>query len=86
MSKDLKAKQKDLDKLFKQQTLEITDKEKATYAFFSGLIMGWTSRLEKLTPKGHNVETFKIIEDMKQESYRLAKLAGLSFKFEGKKK
>ena len=49
MSEDLKAGQKDLDDLIKQQELEITDKEKGTYAFFSGLIMGWTSRLQKLT-------------------------------------
>ena len=77
MSEDLKTKQKELDELMKNQELKITDKEKGTYAFFSGLIMGWTSRLEKLTPKGHNVETFKLIEDMKFESYRLAKLAGV---------
>ncbi len=77
MSEDLKAGQKDLDNLIKQQELEITDKEKGTYAFFSGLIMGWTSRLQKLTPTGHNVETIKLIEDMRIESLRLSKLAGL---------
>jgi len=59
---------------------EITQKEKGTYAFFSGLMLGWSSRLEDLTKDEfgkHDVATFKLIQDMKEESGRLAKLAGL---------
>lgn len=67
---------KDLEReLEKVTTTQKSDK--ANTAFISGMIMGWASRLQKLTPKGHNVETFKLIDDMKEESKRLAELAGV---------
>ena len=61
-------------------TKKPTQTEISNYAFISGMMYGWASRLEKLTVDEfgkHDVETFRLISDMKEESTRLAKLAGV---------
>ena len=66
------------EELDKVTTLQRTDK--ANTAFVSGMILGWASRLEKLSPDEFgkiDVETFRLISDMKEESTRLADLAGV---------
>jgi len=56
------------------------EKLKGVLAFNSGMIYGWASRLEKLTVDEfgkHNVETFRLLEDMKEQAERLAELGGV---------
>lgn len=77
----LRLKQDLENELEKVTTLQKTDK--ANTAFVSGMILGWASRLEKLSPDEFgkiDVETFRLISDMKEESTRLAKLAGVIIK------
>ena len=48
--------------------------DKTDMAFFAGLLQGWASRLESTKT---NEEIKSVIIDMKKESVRLAKLAGV---------
>lgn len=49
-------------------------REKANSAFFSGMIMGWASRLNENMLE---VEVTELKKDMEDESKRLAKYAGV---------
>ena len=62
---------------------EEAEKLFGNYAFISGLIYGWASRLEELTVDEfgkHDVKTFKLIEEMKEQGARLATFAGVKLK------
>jgi len=49
----------------------MSDKEKAEYAYLSGLIMGWASALEDPT------QVKRVIEDMLEMAKKLAEKGGL---------
>lgn len=53
--------------------------EKPELAYFGGLAQGWASRLEEVSKTTDNEGILQLIEDMKEEGKRLAKLGGVKF-------